>query len=82
MKNSLYNFAKKMQQFPRSLTGAGNRQTLSEIKKILPSLKTKRIKSGKKVKPNFQYTSDNNPDWMTRNDLKKWILENQKDLKV
>ena len=55
--------------------------------KILPAINNwskdkKRIKSGKKVKPNFQYTSDNNPDWMTRNDLKKWILENQKDLKV
>jgi aminopeptidase-like protein len=49
MSNSLYNFAKKIQQFPRSLTGVGNRQTLSEIKKILPSLKTKRIKSGKKI---------------------------------
>jgi len=55
--------------------------------KILPAINNwskdkKRIKNGKKVKPNFQYTSDNNTDWMTRNDLKKWILENQKDLKV
>ena len=49
MKNHLYDFAKKIQQFPRSLTGIGNRQTLNEIKKILPSLKLRRIKSGKKI---------------------------------
>lgn len=49
MKNCIYSFAKKIQQYPRSLTGIGNRQTLNEIKKILPSLKLKRIKSGKKV---------------------------------
>ena len=49
MKNCIYDFAKKIQQFPRSLTGVGNRQTLSEIKKILPFLKVRRIKSGTKI---------------------------------
>ena len=49
MSNSVYNFAKKIQNYPRSLTGIGNRQTLREIKKILPSLKIERFKSGKKV---------------------------------
>ena len=55
--------------------------------KILPAINDwskdkKRIKSGKKVARNFQYTSDNNKDWMTKEDLKKWILENQKALKA
>ena len=49
MKKTLYDFAKKIQRYPRSLTGIGNRQTLNEIKKILPSLKIKKIKSGKKI---------------------------------
>jgi FlaA1/EpsC-like NDP-sugar epimerase len=49
--------------------------------KILPSIyelnKDKgRIKDGKKVKDNFTYTSDNNTDWMTVDQLKLWIKEN------
>jgi aminopeptidase-like protein len=49
MKNCIYSFTKKIQQYPRSFIGIGNRQTLNEIKKILLSLKLKRFKSGKKV---------------------------------
>ncbi len=56
--------------------------------KILPSINnwfkdSKRIKNGKKVSPNFTYTSDNNKDWMTKKELKAWVhlnLESMKEL--
>ena len=46
--------------------------------KILPAIHDwftdpNRIKDGKKVHDDFQYTSDNNDDWMTRNELQAWI---------
>ena len=49
--------------------------------KILPminSLSTnkKLIKTGKKVKEGFVYSSDNNPSWMTKKTLKAWINSN------
>jgi len=50
--------------------------------KILPQINdwgkdNKRIKNGKKVKEGFVYSSDNNPQWMTKTNLKKWININQ-----
>ncbi len=32
IENCIYSFTKKIQQYPKSLTGIGNRQTLNEIK--------------------------------------------------
>ena len=50
--------------------------------KILPSINNwfldkKRIKNGKKVSINFKYSSDLNKDWMTKEFLSKWILNNK-----
>lgn len=46
--------------------------------KILPSINNwgnsiERIKDGKKVPEGFVYSSDNNTEWMTDNELKNWI---------
>ena len=46
--------------------------------KILPSINNwnrdhKRIKTGKKVKNGFSYTSSNNDKWLNINEIKKWI---------
>ena len=54
----------------------------SDYYKILPlinewSKDQKRIKNGKKVNEDFVYSSDNNPQWMTKNSLKKWIALNK-----
>lgn len=52
---------------------------------IIPSIyeakkyKKVTIKS-KKVKSNFSYTSDNNQEWMSSEELKHWIIKNQKKL--
>lgn len=48
--------------------------------KILPAIHDwhkdqSRIKDGKKVEPNFRYSSEINSDWMTRTALKEWIDE-------
>jgi UDP-N-acetylglucosamine 4,6-dehydratase/5-epimerase len=53
--------------------------------KILPvindwGIDPERIKDGKKVPPDFIYSSEINTDWMSSNDLSKWILENLKDI--
>ena len=50
--------------------------------KILPQINewandNLRIKDGKKVPEGFIYSSDNNSEWMTKSDLKKWIDENK-----
>jgi UDP-N-acetylglucosamine 4,6-dehydratase (inverting) len=50
--------------------------------KILPQINewandNLRIKDGKKVPEGFIYSSDNNLEWMTKSDLKKWINENK-----
>ena len=50
--------------------------------KILPQINNwlkdkKRIKKGKKVPDGFFYSSDNNSDWMTKDDLKDWIKKNK-----
>ena len=48
-KNKIFNFAKKIIDHPRSLSGFGVRKTLDDIKKILPNLKIKSFKSGNNV---------------------------------
>ena len=50
--------------------------------KILPAifdwnLDTHRIKDGKKVEDGFSYTSDNNPLWMTNDELLSWVENNK-----
>jgi len=50
--------------------------------KILPAIygwstDNMRIKDGKKVDCGFRYTSDANPQWMTSDELKRWISENE-----
>lgn len=49
--------------------------------KILPSIHNwgqcaKRIKDGKKVEEGFIYSSDNNSEWMSDQDLQAWISRN------
>ena len=39
---------------------------------------TKRIKKGIKVPSDFIYSSDNNSDWMSVEELNDWINANQK----
>ena len=51
--------------------------------KILPKIHewgkdNLRIKNGKKVSENFDYSSNNNKEWMTKIDLQKWIKVNLK----
>jgi len=46
--------------------------------KILPQINNwhtdpKRIKEGKKVEPGFSYSSENNLDWMSQEQLKAWL---------
>ena len=50
--------------------------------KILPAINNwdkdgNRIKDGRRVEEGFSYTSDNNADWMSQEELKKWINLNQ-----
>lgn len=45
----IYKLAEKLWPINRSITGQGVRETLQEIKKIIPELKIKSVKSGKKV---------------------------------
>jgi UDP-N-acetylglucosamine 4,6-dehydratase (inverting) len=53
--------------------------------KILPSINNwgqcaKRIKDGKKVEEGFIYSSDNNTEWMTDDELQQWIDLNYSDI--
>ncbi len=53
-----------------------------EYYKILPmihkwSSDPARIKDGVKVRDDFSYTSDNNPEWMSGADLRRWIASNK-----
>jgi len=53
--------------------------------KILPTINgwancPKRIKTGKKVPEGFVYSSDNNAEWMTDNELQTWITANQEKI--
>lgn len=55
--------------------------------KILPSINEwhkdlLRIGKGKQVDPNFVYSSEKNNQWMSVDDLKKWINSNQHLLKI
>lgn len=50
--------------------------------KILPAIHSwdrdaHRIKDGKKVPEGFSYTSDNNPEWMTKAQLRAWLESNR-----
>lgn len=50
--------------------------------KILPNINDwskdiSRIKNGVKVEEGFSYTSDNNKDWMSIDELRGWIKDNQ-----
>tara|TARA_B110000305_G_scaffold92382_1_gene104230 strand:- start:86 stop:1087 length:1002 start_codon:yes stop_codon:yes gene_type:complete len=54
----------------------------SNYYKILPQINewakdNLRIKGGKRVSEGFTYSSDSNPEWMTKSDLQKWIDQNQ-----
>jgi len=53
-----------------------------EYFKILPAIHgwsedIERIKDGKKVSPDFNYSSDNNQEWMTVSELQSWIKNNK-----
>ena len=53
--------------------------------KILPAIYNlssdpERNKGGVKVDENFTYTSDNNKEWMSIDDLKQWIDTNSKKI--
>ena len=53
--------------------------------KILPQINKwekdiLRIKNGKKVAKGFTYSSDNNKDWMNKNDLRSWINKYVKNI--
>ena len=57
----------------------------SNYYKILPQInnwgKDKlRIKKGKKVSEGFNYSSDNNSQWMTHQELKAWVKSNKKKI--
>jgi UDP-N-acetylglucosamine 4,6-dehydratase len=57
----------------------------TEHYKILPAINDwykdpERIKNGKSVGCDFSYSSDNNPNWMTNQDLALWIKSNYSDL--
>lgn len=58
-----------------------------EYFKILPAIHNwssdpNRIKRGKKVTEDFLYSSDKNKEWMSADDLSKWINENEDSLKL
>ena len=49
--------------------------------KVLPTIHNwgnskERIKDGKRVPEGFNYSSDNNSEWMSENELKSWINKN------
>jgi len=53
----------------------------SDYYKILPAINNwsedpARINGGVKVTPGFTYSSDNNPDWMSKEQLSTWIKDN------
>jgi UDP-N-acetylglucosamine 4,6-dehydratase len=57
----------------------------SDYYKILPAINnwhedSERKTTGKLVEPSFIYSSDNNKEWMTKEDLTIWIEENKNDL--
>ena len=62
IKKEIINFAKRLQAYPRSLTGHGNRSTLKLIKSRLNKLKLQSVKSGFKA---FDWTVPN--EWNFKN---------------
>ena len=53
--------------------------------KILPAINSwsddpVRINQGKSVPKNFMYTSENNEDWMTKDQLRDWLKKNESDI--
>ncbi|MGM0429483.1 MAG: UDP-N-acetylglucosamine 4,6-dehydratase (inverting) [Pseudomonadota bacterium] len=53
--------------------------------KILPAIHSwdkdaNRIKNGKKVRDGFTYSSDNNKEWMTNEQLKNWLESNYEQI--
>ena len=55
--------------------------------KILPAIHDwskdpNRIKNGKAVSEDFIYSSDNNPDWMSKEELSNWIKSKKDSLGV
>jgi FlaA1/EpsC-like NDP-sugar epimerase len=53
--------------------------------KILPAIHdwdkdSNRIKDGRLVTEGFSYTSDNNPEWMSNDDLRSWIEANRQKI--
>ena len=56
--NKIYNLGKKLFSINRSITGRGTVKTLKFLKQIVPALKIKKIKSGKRV---FDWTIP--PEW-------------------
>ena len=57
----------------------------SNYYKILPQINNwgkdrLRIKKGKKVSEGFNYSSDNNSQWMTHQELKAWVKSNKKKI--
>jgi UDP-N-acetylglucosamine 4,6-dehydratase len=56
-----------------------------EYYKILPAIynwdqDSNRIKDGNKVAEDFVYASDNNPEWMSSDDLRGWIKKNHEKI--
>ena len=47
--NKIFNLCKKLWPLNRSITGEGTRETLRQLKKIVPKLKIHEIRSGKKI---------------------------------
>jgi len=57
----------------------------AEHYKVLPAIHnwsqdSCRIRSGKLVRPDFTYSSDNNPDWMSVEVLSNWIEQNREKI--
>jgi aminopeptidase-like protein len=73
IKKKIYDFAIHLQKFPRSLTGKGNLQTLSLIKKILKKIKIIKVPSGY-----------NAYDWKVPEewDFKEAYIKNKKGIKI
>ena len=65
---------------------AGYTYEYEDFFKILPAIHgwqddPERIKEGKKVDPDFNYSSDNNNEWMEVGKLSKWIDENKSKMR-
>lgn len=64
------------------LEDAPNTYVYQNYYKILPAIHNwstdpERIKDGVKVSNDFTYSSDNNNEWLSKEDLKKWIIANK-----